>query len=234
MNYIITNEQYYKDIANAIRNKLQVDSTYTPDKMANAINLIPSTSDGSNELVCGVYFYDPDKEGYPRRYKNIGTNVFGLSGNKNAKNLEIIEFTDSCFMTGESDMSGNTFGSMEKLREIRLPNSITRFTFQVFSDLPSLKKINIPNSLNKTHTYPFTNCPNLEFVEIENGFNCDGLNLGSSGSTKFSRETILSWLNALKDRTGEISYKFMIGSTNLKKLTAEDIKIATDKNWTLS
>lgn len=132
MNYIITNEQHYKDIADAIRTKLQVDSTYTPDKMANAINLIPSTSDGSNELVCGVYFYDPDKEGYPRKYKNIGTNVFGLSGNKNAKNLEIIEFTDSCFMTGESDMPGNTFASMEKLREIRLPNSITRFTFQVF------------------------------------------------------------------------------------------------------
>lgn len=80
--------------------------------------------------------------------------------------------------------------------------------------------------------YPFVNCSNLEFIEIENGFNCDGLNLGFS--TKYSRETILSWFNALKDRTGEIPYKFMIGSENLKKLTAEDIKIATDKNWTLA
>lgn len=231
MNYIITNEQYYKDIANAIRTKLQVDSTYTPDKMANAISLIPSTSDGSNELVFGVYFYDPDEEGYPRRYKNIGTNVIGLSGNKNAKNLEIIEFTDSCFMT---ELPQEFLMSMEKLREIRLPNSITYLPYQVCANLPLLQKINIPNSLNKTHTYPFSNCPNLEFVEIENGFNCNGLNLGSSGSTKFSRETILSWLNALKDRTGEISYKFMVGSENLKKLTAEDIKIATDKNWTLA
>lgn len=232
MNYIITNEQHYKDITDAIRTKLQVDSTYTPDKMANAINLIPSTSDGSNELVCGIYFYDPDKEGYPRKYKNIGTNLIGIFGNKNAKNLEIIEFTDSCYMTGESDMPGNTFASMEKLREIRLPHSITYLTFQVFSDLPLLKRINIPNSLKKTHTYPFIRCPNLEFIEIENDFNCDGLNLAFS--TKYSRETIISWLNALKDRTGEVPYKFTIGSTNLAKLTAEEIKIATDKNWTIA
>lgn len=138
MNYIITNEQYYKDIANAIRNKLQVDSTYTPNDMANAIHLIPSTSDGSNELVCGVYFYDPDKDGYPRKYKNVGTNVYGLSENINAKKLEIIEFTDSCFMTGsERECS---FKSMEKLREIRLPNSFTTFAFQTFNSLPLLKK----------------------------------------------------------------------------------------------
>lgn len=230
MNYIITNEQYYKDIANAIRNKLQVDSTYTPNDMANAIHLIPSTSDGSNELVCGVYFYDPDKDGYPRRYRNVGTNVYGLSENINAKKLEIIEFTDSCYMTGsERECS---FKSMEKLREIRLSNSFTAFAFQTFNNLPSLKKINIPNSLTSAHTYAIVSCPNLEFVEIENGFNCDGLNLMCS--TKYSRETIISWLNALKDRTGEVSYKLIIGSENLKKLTAEDIKIATDKNWTLA
>lgn len=231
MNYIITNEQHYKDIADAIRTKLQVDSTYTPDKMANAINLIPSTSDGSNELVCGVYFYDPDKEGYPRRYKNIGTDVIGISGNGNAKNLEIIEFTDSCFM---AQLPQNFLMSMEKLREVRLPNSITYLPYQVCDNLPLLQKINIPNSLKTAHTYSFTKCPNLEFVKIENGFNCNGLNLGSSGSTKFSREIIISWFNALKDRTGEVPYKFLIGSTNLAKLTAEDIKIGTDKNWTIA
>ena len=231
MNYIITNEQYYKDIANAIRSKLQVDSTYTPDKMANAISLIPSTSDGSNELVCGVYFYDPDKEGYPRKYKNIGTDVIGILGNKNAKNLEIIEFTDSCFITS---FPQSFLMSMEKLREVRLPNSITYLPYQICDNLPLLQKINIPSNLENAHTYSLINCPNLEFVEIENGFNCNNLNLGSTNSTKFSRETIVSWFNALKDRTGEVPYRFMIGNTNLAKLTAEEIKIATDKNWTLS
>lgn len=232
MNYIITNEQYYKDIANAIRNKLQVDSTYTPNDMANAIHLIPSTSDGSNELVCGVYFYDPDKDGYPRRYKNVGTNVYGLLKNEKAKNLEIIEFTDSCYMTGSEVGGGVGIASLEKLREIRFPRSITTFPYQFLFDLPLLKKINIPNGLTSTHPYAIYLCPNLEFVKIENGFNCNNFNLTTS--TKYSRETIVSWLNALKDRTGEVSYKFQIGSTNLKKLAAEDIKIATDKNWTLA
>lgn len=230
MNYIITNEQYYKDIANAIRNKLQVDSTYTPNDMANAIHLIPSTSDGSNELVCGIYFYDPDKDGYPRRYKNVGTNVYGLLKNEKAKNLEIIEFTDSCYMTGSEIGAGIV--SLEKLREVSFPRSITTFPYQFLQDLPSLKRINIPNGVKQAHTYAIQLCPNLEFVKIENDFDCNNFNLICS--TKYSRETIVSWLNALKDRVGEVSYKFQIGPTNLKKLTAEDIKIATDKNWTLA
>lgn len=230
MNYIITNEQYYKDIATSIRNKLKVDREYYPKDMADAISLIPSSADGSNELVCGVYFYDPDKEGYPRKYKNVRTDITGLSVDVNAKSLEIIEFTDSCFMTS---FGLKSFSSMEKLREIRLPSSITTIDWTpTFYNLPLLKKINFPSSLKRIVNGAFSGCPNLEFVEIENGFNCDSLNL--SFSNKYSRETIVSWLNALKDRTGEVPYKFIIGTTNLAKLTAEDIKIATDKNWTLA
>lgn len=136
MNYIITNEQYYKDIADAIRTKLQVDSTYTPDKMANAISLIPSTSDGSNELVCGVYFYDPDAEGYARRYKNIGTSLVGLRNNVNAKSLEIVDFTDSLVAT----ISYRDISLLKNLKEVRLPRSVTEFSNNAFYELPSLKK----------------------------------------------------------------------------------------------
>lgn len=75
-------------------------------------------------------------------------------------------------------------------------------------------------------------CPNLEFVKIEDGFNCPNLDL--SCSTKYSRETIVSWFNALKDRAKQESFKFIIGPANLKKLSAEDIAIATAKNWTLA
>lgn len=229
MNYIITNEQHYKDIADAIRTKLQVDSTYTPDKMANAISLIPSTSDGSNELVCGVYFYDPDAEGYPRRYKNVGTGLVGVRNNVNSKSLEIIEFTESCFVT---TISYRDISLLMNLREVRLPSSITEFSNNAFYELPSLKKINIPNSLKLINNGAFWNCQNLEFVEIENGFNCTGLDL--SCSTKYSRETMVSWFNALKDRAKQESFKFIIGPANLKKLSAEDIAIATAKNWTLA
>lgn len=229
MNYIITNEQYYKDIATSIRNKLKVDREYYPRDMANAISLIPSSADGSNELVCGVYFYAPDEEGYPRRYKNIGTGLIGIKNNVYAKSLEIIELAESCFVT---TIEYRDISLLINLREVRLPSSVKTFSNNAFYELPSLKKINIPNSLKLINNGAFWNCQNLEFVEIENGFNCTGLDL--SCSTKYSSETIVSWFNALKDRTGQESFKFIIGSTNLKKLTAEDIKIATDKNWTIA
>lgn len=78
----------------------------------------------------------------------------------------------------------------------------------------------------------FNGTSNLEFVTLGDNFNCDNLNLSSS--TKYSRETILQWLNALADRTGRTAYKLTIGATNLAKLTEDDILIATNKNWTLA
>ena len=68
--------------------------------------------------------------------------------------------------------------------------------------------------------------------DYDDNFNCKNVNL--SMSSKYTRETILQWLNALADRTGQTAYKLTIGATNLAKLTEEDILIATNKNWTLA
>ena len=46
-------------------------------------------------------------------------------------------------------------------------------------------------------------------------------------------ESLMSIINALMDRTGMDSSTLTIGSTNLAKLTPEQIKVATDKNWTV-
>jgi hypothetical protein len=78
----------------------------------------------------------------------------------------------------------------------------------------------------------FQNCANLEFVTIEPGFNCNDLNL--SVSTRYSVETIVSWLEALADRTGETAYTLTMGATNLNKLTDEQKAIAIGKNWNLA
>ena len=44
----------------------------------------------------------------------------------------------------------------------------------------------------------------------------------------------MSMINSLMDRSSTTSDTFTIGSTNLAKLTSAQIKIATDKNWTLA
>ena len=46
-------------------------------------------------------------------------------------------------------------------------------------------------------------------------------------------ESLMSVINALADRTGIDSDTLTIGSANLAKLTPEQIKVATDKNWTV-
>lgn len=239
MNYIITNEQYYKDIAMSIRDRLKVDREYYPQDMAKAISLIPSSADGSNELVSGYYFYAPNESGYATKCKIIGmpqTTMLNLWNNTGElyKYIEYFYIDDSCSF--RDLLKEYLPPSNPNLKEIRLNSNMQTFAYKTIGDYENLTTLNIPKSLNTV--YPMLhilNCPNLEFVTVEEGFNCNGLNLGCS--VKYSKETIVSWLKALKDRSGITNvptYKFTIGSANLAKLTAEDIKIATDKNWTLA
>lgn len=76
------------------------------------------------------------------------------------------------------------------------------------------------------------NCPKLEIIELEDGFKCNNCNF--SFSKLYSVVTIVNMLTALADRTGLTAYTLTLGSTNLKKLTEEQIAIATSKNWTLA
>ena len=74
-------------------------------------------------------------------------------------------------------------------------------------------------------------CTNLEVVTLGKDFNTD---LDLSSSTLYSTETIVSWLEALKNRTRMQVYTFTIGPENLAKLTDEQKAIATNKNWNLA
>ena len=129
-------------------------------------------------------------------------------------------------------IDNGAFSYSPYLTSITIPNSVTNIGAYAFNYCSSLTSITIPNSVTNIGAYAFKGCERLEFVELGQGFNANNPDL--SASTKYTRETIVSLLNALKDRTGQAPYKFIIGPENLKKLTAEDIKIATDKNWTIA
>lgn len=238
MNYIITNEQHYKDIATSIRERLKVDREYYPQDMAKAISLIPSSADGSNELVSGYYFYAPNENGYATKCKLVGLPQTALLNLKpyteeSYKYIEYFYIDNSCSVKELNNSyfpSGNPY-----LKEIKLNSKIAVLQNQTITGYSNLTTLNLPKTLSSCSNGSIVYCPKLEFVTIEEGFNCNNVNL--SCSTKYSKETIVSWLKALKDRSGitnEATYKFIIGSENLKKLTAEEIKIATDKNWTIA
>ena len=258
MSYIITDNKHYKNIANSIRSKMQTDREYYPEDMAIAIDNIPSSADGTAEPIGGIYFLNPNDNGYTTKIKITGIKfdnkekAFQFTFNdKIFRYIEDVEFINCDFKYLSSSAFNNcrslksinlpdsliqidnsAFTECVSLLAIKLPNSITKIGYRCFLGCISLKTINFPSSLISIGYSLMNSCPNLEFVTFGDNFNCNDLDL--SASTLYTRETILQWLNALADRTGQTAYKLTIRAKNLAKLTEEDILIATNKNWTLA
>lgn len=279
MSYIITDDKHYKNIANSIRSKMLTDREYYPEDMAIAINNIPSSADGTDNPVIGIYYTNPDGNGNPTKVKISGwvnptggfitdfiypncklsihrvefsnCNFINLNNNMfdGCANLENVILPDSLTKIGAkafqncqglttvnlpsylTTISERAFAECWSLKTINLPDSLIELGDYAFY-ATALKTINLPNSLKTIRNKVFMYCKSLEYVTLGDNFNCNNVNLSSS--TLYTRETILQWLNALADRTGQTAYKLTIGATNLAKLTEQDILIATNKNWTLS
>ena len=124
------------------------------------------------------------------------------------------------------------FSNWRKISTINIGSGVIHIGDEAFSQAYNLTTLSIPSSITTiAGKNTFRDCSKLENVTIANGFNANGLNL--SWSTLYSVATIVSWLNALADRTGQTTYTLTIGTTNKNKLTAEQIAIATNKNWIL-
>ena len=297
-----------KDTIDAIEESIQrkrgSDAPIEPSEMPLAIDTIPSSVDGTDVPVGGIYLTKPDSDGNPTECYIIGyspntdytwTDQIGFSyfpylnkvsfinckkiksiGNlafQNCSSLATINLPDSIAAIGNfafqncsslatinlpnsiAAISSNTFQNCSSLATINLPDSIAAIGSSAFQNCSSLATINLPNSIATIGNSAFQNCsslatinlPNsiaaissntfpfcsaLTDVTIESGFNCDKLNL--SASTRYTAETIVSWLEALADRTGQAPFTLTIGADNLNKLTAEQKAIATNKNWTLA
>ena len=125
-----------------------------------------------------------------------------------------------------------TFYQCWNLTNVTIPNNVTRIGKTVFYDCRNLTNVTIPNSVTNVESDAFLNCSNLENVTFEEDFQCSGLDL--SASTKFSVDTMIAMFNALADKTGQTACTLKLGSTNLAKLSNEQLAIATEKNWTLA
>lgn len=278
--YIIPKATIY-NIEDSIQRKRGSEAPIEPSEMPLAIDTIPSSVDGTDLPVGGIYFTKPDSNGNPteayiigyapvvnytwatiiggtyfpylRKIEFINTNnIIGISdgGFQDSSLLTTINLPDSLMSIGGAAFSSCTslttinlpdnltsigasaFRGCSSLTAISLPNSLMSIGDAAFTSCTSLTTINLPDNLAYIGNWAFSGCMSLENVTIENGFNCNNLNLSSS--TRYSVETMVSWFEALADRTGQPSFKLTIGSTNLNKLTAEQKAIATNKNWTLA
>lgn len=75
----------------------------------------------------------------------------------------------------------------------------------------------------------FRGCAKLETLICGGSLDINGLNL--SDCTKLTHDSLMSVINCLAPTSTTLTATF--GSTNLAKLSADEIKIATDKGWSL-
>ena len=217
--------------------------TATADETTTAlVNKVGDIASGDDSVLRGLIQRDLTDLIIPDGIIKIGTYTFGFcTGLKkviipnsviniqdraffNCSNLTVIVLSISLEYLGSEALRGT------KITELILKGKVRNIQTNA---LPiTLEKINLPKSLVWCHNNAFSGCTKLRDVTLDDNFNCNNVNL--SVSTLYTRETIVSWLNALADRTGQTAYKLTIGATNLAKLTEQDILIATNKNWTLA
>ena len=245
-------------IEESIQRKRGETAPISPSQMPLAIDTIPSSVDGTDVPVGGIYFTKPDSNGNPTECYIIGYAPFdayawsnqlsrsyfpylskvsfinckkitsiGNSAFRDCSSLTTVELPDSLTSIGS-----DAFRECSSLTTVNLPDSLTSISNSAFYGCTSLTTVELPDSLTSIGQDVFYGCSSLTDVTIKIGFNCNNLDL--TASTRYTTETIVSWLEALADRTGQTAYKLTIGTTNLNKLTAEQKAIATNKNWTLA
>lgn len=197
--------------------------TATAEETTTAlVNKVADITSGDDSLLRGLIQRDLTEIVIPVGTTKIGDNAF-----KSCFNLKSITIPNSVTSIGIASLQQLNFSS------ITIPDSVKSIGAGAFYGCRYLKEVIIlSKKINKLSDSIFELCNALKYVYLPDDFNSNGLNLSSS--TLYSRETIVSWLNALADRTGRTAYKLTIGATNLAKLTEEDILIATNKNWTLA
>lgn len=185
---------------------------------------IVSNSASEFKLLMGIFSqcYNLEEVTLPSTMKVINAYTFYQN-----YNLKTISMPSSL-----TRIDVGAFIQCNSLTNITLPSGVQYLRNQAFYDCSGLKAISIPNSIKEIGDRAFGLCSALENVTLESGFNANGLDL--SASVLYSVNTLVAMINALADRTGLEAYTLTIGSTNLAKLSNEQIAIATQKNWTLA
>ena len=74
----------------------------------------------------------------------------------------------------------------------------------------------------------------MTVFEVEAGFSCGLDSNVPFTNANLSVEVMVNVFNNLADLTGQGAQTLVFGTTNLNKLTSEQIAIATNKNWNLA
>lgn len=120
-----------------------------------------------------------------------------------------------------------TFGS-------GIANGCTALKRAVFEASPTTS--NSTNFMSTSTSNPFYDCTALEDIQIPSGWLIN--TIFSTGGSHFTNvlthDSMVRMLENLYDYSGGTAHTLTLGAVNLARLSAEEIAVATAKNWTLA
>ena len=137
--------------------------------------------------------------------------------------------------TSITDIPSYCFKNCESLTNIIIPSGVTSLGRGAFYSCTKMRQVTLPNTIKSidhsvgTLYGTFGVCSALEVVELEDNFNC---------SISFDSSSLISnaaeMLTKLKDLTGETAKTITFAKAVYDSLTADEIAIATNKNWNVA
>lgn len=222
------------------------DSTQTnySNKFSSNFSLIfmptVSTSNGTNFYNM---FYNCKRLIYiPQIDTSNGTNFYGMFGSCDAlKKISLIDTSSGTAMGSMFD--GCT--SLTTIPQIDTSNNTNFYSmFRGCSSLTTVPTLNMSSATNINDMfYPCSILENLggltnlgQAYSTSQSANYNSYKLDLSTCSLLTHDSLMNVINGLYDiaTKGCNTQQLVIGSTNLAKLTAEEIAIATNKGWTVS
>lgn len=126
----------------------------------------------------------------------------------------------------------NCFSYCSSLTDVVIPSGVTTLGNAAFYTCNRMKHITLPNTLTSINctvastNNTFASCSALEVVDLEEDFNCS-ISLDSCSVLTNAAEM----LTKLKDLTGETAKTITFAKAVYDSLTADEIAVATNKNW---
>ena len=127
------------------------------------------------------------------------------------------------------------FYQCNSLTDVVIPSGVTALGNAAFYNCYKMKHITLPNTLTSINctvgstNNTFAACMGLETVTLEDNFNCS-ISLDSCSALTNAAEM----LTKLKDLTGETAKTIAFAKAVYDSLTADEIAVATNKNWTVT
>ena len=223
---------------NLVSKGVSAEGTETTTELINKVNDIESggTSVINPEWTDWRYFSYYDN-------RNDLVAKLKYSDTANGKNFSNMFYACSSLTTiPQLDTSnGTNFGAMfngcsalTSILQLSTSNG-TNFNgmFSVCTALTSISLLNMSSMSGTSCINMFYNCTALENVTFEGTIPVRGNITVFSTCPNLTVESLMSFINALTNMSDTATYTITIGSTNLAKLTEEQIQIATDKRITL-